>query len=325
MRSTDQMLIDGINARRPTLSFVGTFRYANGARAVCDALGGQLEADFAGVSQPSPGESVQIEMRNGSYLMLGPTRLNPSRGTVVAVAAPGEVDPTLDPVGDEIPEPEFDENGNPILPPVPPDTTRCVVESDGRVMWLPFTQSYTPYVGHVVAIQWGETGGLVLGRVSAVPTAPGRPSVGVPPPTQASFRPTPFHASQSGTFESGGWRADGKVLSTGGAFAYGAALTDTIPDDATIVATRLYLTPEVLSGGPASLRLHELSALTDAPAWVGDPWEFTPVEGWQEIPVAFADWLKSNPGGIGFDAGADVFSSVTADPLCGALDVAYMA
>lgn len=247
----------------------------------------------------------------------------------MSVSAPGQPDPTATPVGEEIPDVVFDENGNPLPPSLPPDTARCVVRSGSAEFWLPYMRSYTPTVGDVVAIQWSFEGGLVTGTVSTVP--PARPSEGRPstrPPEETGYRPTPFTASASGTYQSGTW-TPGTVMSSDsgrGVFLYGSAIADTIPDDATITYTRLYLAPDQIFGDPAQLRLHSMTSMSGAPSWAGDAWPLAPVAGWQQIPNTFAGWLKSNSGGLGFEGGGfHIFKSVTTDPMCGALDIAYMA
>lgn len=329
MRSTDRVLMDKINERRPSRSFIGIFRSMSGAKALCETQYGEKLIPFAAAVMPSPGDAVQIEMRNGTYSMLGPTQLKPTRGTVMKASAPSDPDPTKTPVGDVISEGTYDEFGNPVTAALPPDTLRCVVRAGTAEYWLPYMSSYTPAVGDVVAIQWGLEGGTVVGTVSTVPrpvTGGERPSM--QPPTNAGYRPAPFTASTSGTYQNGSWTA-GAVMSSDsgrGLFLYGASITDTIPDTAVITFTRLYLSEEQIYGDPAQLRLHSLTALAGAPAWVGDPWPLAPVAGWQQIPNSFAEWLKSNPGGLGFDGGGfHIFKSVSVDPMCGALDIAYTA
>lgn len=329
MRSSDRMLLDKINERRPSMSFIGVFRRMVGARAVCEALGGTLEAQFVGTVQPSPGDSVQIEMRNGSYAMLGPSQPKPTRGTVIRVAAPGEADATKTPVGEEIPEQEFDEFGNPLPDALPPDTARCVVRAGNQEFYLPYMQSYTPIVGNVVAIQWTFEGGLVTGTVSTTPKvetadpAPPRPA-----PAPGGFRPTPFRATVSGTYQSGSWTS-GNVMSSDsgrGVFLYGSSVADTIPDDAVINFVRIWLSPQQIFGDPAQLRLVSNTALSGAPAWVGAAWPLAPAPGWQQIPNSFADWLKANNGGLGFEGGGfHIFDSIAIDPMSGALDISYSA
>lgn len=330
MKSTDRILLDKINERRPTRSFLGIFRSMSGPRALCETQYGEKLIPFAGAVQPSPGDSVQIEMRNGTYSMLGPTQLKPTRGVILKASAPSDPDPRKTPIGDDPPEEEFDEYGNPITPALPPDTARCVVRAGASEFWLPFMQSYTPAVNDVVAIQWGEAGGLVTGTVSTMPkpAPPSEDRPSIEPPTVGGFRPAPFTASASGTYQSGAWTSDNVMSSDSGrgVFLYGSSVADTIPDTATISFVRLWLSEESFFGDPAQLRLHSLSSLAGAPAWVGEPWPLAPAPGWQQIPNRFADWLKANPGGLGFDGGGfHIFKSVTTDPMSGALDIAYTA
>lgn len=327
MRSSDRVILDKINERRPTLSFKGTFRRMSGAWAVVDTMGGTIEASFVGTVQPSPGDSVQLEMRNGSYAMLGPSRPKPTRGTVLAVAAPTDPDPTETPTGEDISEVEFDEFGNPITDPLPPDTARCVVRAGDAEYRLPYMQSYTPYVGHVVAIEWTFESGLVTGAVSTVPPVEAASEVPpTPPPTGTGFNPAPFRASASGTYQSGAWTG-GRVMSSDsgrGVFLYGSAIADTIPDDAVITFARIWLSPEQIFGDPAQLRLVANTSMTGPPAWQGAAWPLAPSPGWVQIPNAFIDWLKANPGGLGFEGGGfHIFEAITTEPMSGALDIAW--
>lgn len=329
MRSSDRVILDKINERRPTLSFKGTFRRTVGAKALCDALGGQLEASFVGTVQPSPGDSVQLEMRNGSYFMLGPSQPKPTRGTVLRVSAPGEADATKTPVGSVIPEPTFDEYGNPIPEALPPDTARCVVRAGDQEFYLPYMQSYTPNVGNVVAIQWTFEGGLVTGTVSTVPkTETADPPPPRPAPESGGFRPSPFRASLAGTYQSGSWATSNVTSSDSnrGVFLYGSSIADTIPDTAVINFVRLWLSPQQIFGDPAQLRLVSNTSLSGAPAWAGPAWPLAPAPGWQQIPNSFADWLKANNGGLGFDGGGfHIFDALSTDPMSGALDISYTA
>lgn len=306
MRSAEQRLVDQIAAVPKSSSFVGTFRTMNGVLAVVQAYEGELQIPFVGTVQPSPGDSVQVEMRNGSYAMIGPTRPKPARGSVTAVSAP---------------TPPDEEGGA-----LPDDTARVLVLAGDVEYALPYVTGYEPAVADIVAIQWGFEGGLVTGAVSMIPPVPI-----VPPVSQGSqsYHPAPFTATGSNSFQGGSWNKAGRVWSSDtakGVWLYGSKIADTIPDSAVIEYVRLYLSPDQIQGDPANLRLHSNTSFSGGPAWQGSSWPLAPVAGWNQIPNSFVDWLKANPGGLGFDSGGySIFRSITADPMSGALDITYRA
>lgn len=306
MRSAEQMLVDKLREVPKSSSFVGKFRTMSGVLAVVQAYDGEMEIPFVGTVQPSPGDSVQVEMRNGGYAMIGPTRPKPTRGSVIAVSAPTP----------------SDDEGNPL----PPDTARVLVLAGEVEYALPFVTGYTPAIADIVAIQWTFEGGLVTGAVSMIPPVPI-----VPPPAAGpqSFHPAPFMATGSNSYQNGSWNKAGRVWSSDsvkGIWVYGSKIADTIPDSATIEQARLYLSPDKVMGDPANLRLHANTGFGGAPAWQGSSWPLRPVAGWNTIPTSFVDWLKVNVGGVGFDSGGyHIMRSITSDPMSGALDVTYQA
>lgn len=322
--SAERMLMDQIKQLGQVERYTGTFLNMDGAKAICSLWGGQIETTFASTIAPSPGDSVRIELRDGAYVLTGPSRPKSMRGTVTDVTAV----PVLPP-----PEQMYDSEGNPLpLPPapepLPDDVARCMVEIDGVKYPLPYDTNYTPKVGDIVAVQWGFDGGLVQGAVSMKPPPP--PPV-VPAPPVQQFNPGPFTATGSDSWQNGSYNKGGRVWSSDsvrGIFLYGSKIADTIPDDARINYVRLYLDPESTYGDPANLRLHSNTSFGSGPAWQGASWPLSPPGGpdWVQIPNWFGEWLRSNAGGVGFDTGGyHIFRSITTNPMSGALDINYTA
>lgn len=322
--SAERMLVDEIKSLPRSSYLTGIFLTTDGARAVCSVLGGEMRVPFAGTVQPSPGDAVRIEMRGGSYVMLGPSKPKSTRGRVTALTAV----PVL-------PEPEqmYDSEGNPLpMPPAPTplpyDVARCMVEVDGALYPLPYLKAYTPKLDDIVSVEWTFEGGLVKGAVSMTPPPP--PVVAPTPPPQ-QFNPGPFTATGSDSYQGSSWNKGGRVWSSDsvrGAWLYGSKIADTIPDDARINYVRLYLDPESTYGDPANLRLHSNTSFGGPPVWQGASWPLSPPgsAGWVQIPNSFGEWLRSNVGGVGFDTGGyHIFRSISTNPMSGALDISYTA
>lgn len=320
--SADRLLVDQLKSKSTVSTYPGTFLTVRNSRAVCFVLGGELEATFASTVMPTPGDSVRVELREGAYVMTGPAMPKGTRGVVTATTAV--------PLP---PEQQYDMEGNPLpMPPIPDplpdDLARCRVEIDGRSYALPYITGYTPEIDDVVAVEWTLQGGLVKGRVSMVPDL--APTIPTPPPTQ-DYSPGPFTAVGSDSWQGGSYNKGGRVWSSDsvkGVFVYGSKIADTIPDSAKINYVRLWLSPDKVDGDPANLRLHSNTSLSGGPSWQGSSWQMAPpsTAGWVQIPNYFADWLKANAGGVGFDSGGyHIFKSVATDPMSGALDINYTA
>lgn len=257
---------------------------------------GTVQVDFgagpvtvysAGSFEPLPGTSVRcIRVKSGA-LMVGPARPVSSIGTVTATGSP----------------------------------TITVTTSIGS-MQLPYVTSYTPAVFDQVLIDWAS-GGIVIGKPTAVPSADYTPEAG-----ETSTYTADFRASDSGSYQSGSWWTEDVYCSASniGAWFYGTAIADTIPDAATIAQAQVYV-PEYYNEFPASLAtigLHDLATKTGAPT-VTDAVEISAGTGWKTLPIAFGDALKTGTKkGLGTDHGGyHKWRSRTADADSGLLRIEW--
>lgn len=246
---------------------------------------------FVGMYLPPAGHPVQIESRGGAVVVTGPARPLPGSGVIVTVA-------TL---------------------------TATVLGGDGVTYTLPYRVGYEPSSGHNVEISWSADGGVIQGEVSAVSDDP--PPVTNPGGGPVEFHPQPFIAIDSGSFDSR-WSTASVYSSASkdGAWFYGS-LSDTIPADATITLARIYLSVASLNvNAPGNLTVHTSPTKPAGNvAWTGLTVPVAPRTGWVDIPSAFIDYLKVNPGGLGFNQGGYTIYKATngADRMSGALDIAW--
>jgi hypothetical protein len=285
--------VDGKLAGIPQVgSKLGVFVRRDGARVVVSLGGREVLLPFVGVSLPPAGHSVQVESRPGGVVVTGAAAPLPGVAKVTAV------------------------NGQMVS-----------VSAWGRTYSLRFGATYTPAVGDEVSVIWSADGGLVQDRVSAPVAVP--PAAPVPLPASGSFHPGPFTATGSGSFGSRWFTNDVYASSSNtGGWWYGSKVRDTIPDGARIDGAAIYLNPRQASGSNPVMRLHSSEGQPGGPlAFVGAPHTVTSARsGWVGIPTAWVDYLKANPGGIGFEHGGyTIFRGTGADALSGALDLSWTA
>ena len=245
---------------------VATFvsRVADGTVKV-DFGDGAVTILSAGVSEPLPGKSVRVIRIDDLAIMLGLSV--PVSGIGVVTSA-----------------------GSPLL---------TVTTSAGSLQ-LPRISSYSAVVGDAVLIDW-DAGGVVIGKVSAVPAG-----TYVPPTVDPTDFSVEFRATDSGTY-GGSWSQNDVWCSDSnlGAWFYGTAIADTIPDSATISRIQIYL-PEFYNAYPSSLAtlgVHSLAAKTGAPA-VSGAFAVAGGAGWRDLPTNYADLLKTGAAlGIGTNHG----------------------
>ncbi len=249
---------------------VGTFVSLNPDGTVqIDFGAGPVPCLSAGSSQPLPGTSVRCVQFDGGVVMLGPAAPQSTFGTVTATGA-----------------------------------LALTVTVGGVSLQLPFMVSYTPRaINDVVLIDW-DSGGVVLGKLSAVP---GASYVYVPttPPIQAYT--ADFRADDSGSFESGSWNKNDVYCSSSniGAWFYGSTIAGTIPDGAVINRVQLYV-PEYYNQFPSSLAtigLHTLPTKAGTPS-ISSAGTISQGTGWKDLPVGFGDALKTGAAlGVGTNHG----------------------
>jgi hypothetical protein len=276
--------------RLPTGKFVAT--NADGTVSI-DFGQGAVTCLSAGFFQPLPGTAVRCLLTDEGTVMLGPSSAISAYGTVTAVGA----------------------------------TTVTVTTSAGSRV-LPFLISYaTPTIGDQVEIDWADSG-MVQGKVSAIPA-----SSYAPDPTPPKTFRGDFRAIDSGTYYVPGGAyntTDVWCTSTGnnrGVWIYGTTIADTIPDTATVTRCQLYV-PEFYNQFPSSLALiglHTLFSKSGAPTMTS-PVAISGGTGWKELPVAFADALKTgSKAGVGTgssgSSGYHKFTNRVADADSGMLRI----
>jgi hypothetical protein len=281
----------------PTVQLpVGTFVSASTDGTVMIDFGkGSVSCLSAGWFQPLPGDPVRCLRTDDGTVMIGPSMPRSSIGTVTAT-------------------------GSPYL------TVLTTVGS----RQLPYLSSYSsPAVNDSVDIDWAS-GGIVLGKTTAVPA-----STYTPPAPAASDFQADFRANDSGTFyvPGGNWaHEDVWCTSTGnnrGAWFYGNKIKDTIPDGAEIQSVRLYL-DEYYNDFPAQLALigmHSLGSKAGTPTIVSAV-TVSAGSGWKTLPDSFGDALKTGARlGVGTGSsgasGFHKFRSRAADADSGLLRIKW--
>lgn len=228
---------------------------------------GAVSCLSAGFFEPLPGDSVRCLQVGPSTVMIGPARPRSAIGTITAT-------------------------GTPLL----------TVDVAGESFQLPYLLSFTPRNnGDIVLIDW-SSGGVVVGEVSAAPAGSYDPGGSTPGTYTADFL-----ASDSGSYQSGSWWTNQVWCSDSniGAWFYGTAIADTIPDAATITRVQLYV-PEFYNGFPGSLAtvgLHGLSSKAGAPG-ISSAVTISDGSGMKDLPASFGDALKTGSSyGVGTNHG----------------------
>ncbi len=244
---------------------------------------------FVGLQLPPSGHAVQMELRDGEWVVSGPASPLPSTGKITAVAAP-----------------------------------LATVTAWLKSYTIAYLSSYTPTVGDDVDITWSADGGRIMGRASALATAPGSGTNPVSGPQL--FHPPPFTAIDSGSrgsswFTNDVYASDSNI----GAWFYGSKVADTIPDNAAILASRIYLNPRQVQGNKPNLGYHGAATKPGGALSVLSASPLNATSGWVDIPVGLIAAIIAG-GGIGFNHGGyNIFRGTAADGLSGALDITYQA
>jgi len=227
------------------------------------ATDGMVSVDFgqgpvvilsAGVTEPLPGDPVRVLRVNSTTIMVGPAYPLSGIGTITATGAP-----------------------------------KLTVTTSAGSRQLPFISSYSAVNGDLVLIDW-SSGGVVIGKVTAAPAG-----AYTPPASVITDYSVDFLAVNSGSIQSGSWNKNDVWASDSnkGAWFYGSAIADTIPDSAVVTRTQIYL-PEFYNPYPAeyaAVGLHALSGPSGAlsltyPTVVAGG-------GWRDLPAGFGEVLKT--------------------------------
>lgn len=274
----------------PTLELpVGVYQGEGDNGAVLVDFGsGPVSCFQAGTFAPNPGDSVRCLRTSAGTVMLGLSRPRRSTGVVKSLAAP----------------------------------LVTVTTSIGDLA-MPYLSSYAPVVGELVAIDW-PGGGIVLGKVTAKPdggTTPGP----TPPPVQ-DYQ-VDFIAADSGSFGTS-WFTNEVYCSSSniGAWFYGTAIPDTIPDAAVITGISVYVT-EFYNQFPSSLAtigMHTQPSKGGAPSVAGAV-TISAGTGWKPLPASFGDNLKAGYQlGLGTNHGGyHKFTARSSDAQSGLLRISW--
>lgn len=283
--------IPGVNA-----SILGVFAgaTADGTQALVNVDDRQLTVPALGDTWPIVGDRVRLLQVGKQTLMLGTVQQRSTQGRVNAVNSP-----------------------------------KCDIEyppGSGVIEPMSMPKGATPQVGDLVVINWfGEAARTVTAIVSSQSEQPKPPAPGGQP-VQTSFRQT-FTAADSGSFQNGRWWTNLVYASTSNksAFFYGTKIADTIPDNASIDALRVYLSPTRNSGNQPRIGTHGYTSNPGTAPTINNLVSLPNASGWVDLPLSFGDALKSGAQwGVGFDgAGYAIFRGTQQDGQGGALDIAW--
>jgi hypothetical protein len=248
--------------------------------------GAPVSIPAVGQYPPWPGDSVQVERRNGRLVMTGPTVAKSGMGTITATGTP-----------------------------------KATVVCDGVEYLLPYRDGYTPVVSDDVEINWVTQ--VIQGKVTTlVPPPVVDPGTGGG--TAGPFDFT-FPAQQSGTWNGTRWQSNDVQASDHnmGAWFYGATLADTLRDDWTVTGTFIYL-PLVQELNVCNIGLHGATEM-DPGSWPGSTADIPldPRSGWVQLPNEFGAGLNVFGGGITVTSGngLNVWLGTQSDGASGSLHI----
>lgn len=267
----------------------GTFRGLTDDRAVVDFDGGRVPANTIGVL-PAVGVDVWVAVIDGVPFMLGPTLPQPSEGTVVSASG----------------------------------GTATVSTVIGNVSARYDSAQLSLATNDEVFMVWGA-GPFIVG-VTAAAEEPDAPESTPKPKT---FTKT-FTAVDSGSFQvtdpQFGWRTNDVWSSSKniGAWFYGSKIKDTIPDSATILKAEIFLPAPIRLLGTRPFGRHTAGDKPSGAVTITATSTLSGTEGWQEIPTAIIDSLKTSDGGVGFGLGGyNIWPGTKGHGNSGALRIKY--
>lgn len=281
------------DVRRKTAIFVGRV----GVKAQVNLAGGTSPIlPYASGSFPTPGDPVQLELRDGEWVVTGPARPKPGEGIITGTGTP-----------------------------------RAKVTAWGVEYELRLDPSYTAVLADRVTISWSADGeGVITGKVSAASNAltPGSSGGG----GLQTFHPDAFTAIDSGSYRGSAWWTNDvySAINNDSAWFYGSKIRDTIPDTAVILSAYIYIPIRAINiNADGVMKMHTNSVKgSTPPAWAGGPYNqlVPPATGWHAIPTFWVDYMKANDAGIGFETGGYwVAKGTGSDAYSGALDITYQA
>jgi len=235
----------------------------------------------SGFYPPLTGMVVQLERRNGQLLLTGP-------------AVP------LDPMG--------------VM--VSAGTPKALVNSGGVEYLLGLRDTYSPVVGDKVEINWATA--IIQGKVT-VAAAPVNPTLNLPP-AAGPLSTDPVFAEGSGSYQGRWWMNDVWASNNNdGAWFYGGRIQSALAG-ASISKVETYL-PLMSQIGNVQIGVHSSGSQPGGPVSVSMLTSLGNRSGWVELPVAFANYLRDNAGGIfvAGGTGSNRWKGTQKDALSGAL------
>jgi len=289
--SNNALIVQRLAQITPVRQRVGSFIGRSDSRVTVQLGDARLVLPFVGHQLPPVGWAVQLELRDGDWVVLGPAAPLPNVGSITAT-------------------------GNP----------RATITAWGKTYTLPYRAWYTPAVGQTVNITWGPDGGVIEGAASTAVVA----VTPEPPPTQPPtvFHPPPFTARDSGSYRNG-WAQNDVYASDSfiSAYFYGPTVKDTIPDNARVLGARINLPVRQTQGADPILALHTSASKPGGPVTFTQQIALTGSRsGWVDFPTGWVDYLKANDGGLGFNHGGyTIYAGTARDQQAGALDLTWEA
>lgn len=281
------VLLKLIGEKTTLKSLVGTFVGATATGCTVDVGGGRIPARFGSGYLPEINEQVTVwTFDDGTAFVMGPSLTKPYRGTVQSVAA-GLV----------------------------------TLSTDYGPVVAPYLGS-TPTAGQLMALRW-HGGPLAEGVLSTSPPLPTPPD---PPSSSTSRHVNTFQALDAGSWNRYGWQQAQVWASDSyyGAWFYGSKIADTLPAGAVIASVEIYLSIASLFGSQPNFALHTYQSKPAGQPAYGASVAFAPRPGWNTLPTAWGNALRSGGGSFGVGVnhgGKNIFNSLAADGLSGALRI----
>ena len=280
MSTADELILARLATIPDVASKLGVFVRMSGQLAVVNVGGSTVTIPVSGFYPPIAGMSVQLERRNGSLIVTGPSKQLPALGVMTSSGTP-----------------------------------KATVLAGGISYTLGMRDTYTPTIGDDVEINWFS--GLIQGKVKGV-TVVAPPIENIPSGLEP-FENLRIMAETSGSYIERWWTNDVyNGDSNTGAWFYGARVADALPG-ATITKIEIYLNPRQVRYGPPQVGTHTSGAKPGGNVTVSGQVALEPRSGWVELPLAWAAVLQAG-GGIGVTpSGYTIWRGTGSDALSGAL------
>lgn len=280
--ASDTELIMNRLATIPTVSSkLGRFIRMVGSLALVNVGDRSVTIPCSGFYPPVADMPVQLERRDGSLIVTGPSQQLPPLGKIKAGGTP-----------------------------------KATVTVDGTDYTLGYRDGYTPAIGDDVEVNW--TSGIIQGKITTVPVA-AAPVVN-PPTELVTFTNLVVMAADSGSYNSRWWTNDVyNGDNNTGAWFYGSRVVDALRGS-TPTKVEIFLNPRQSSGYAPQVGVHGSATKPGGDVTVSGQVAIEPRSGWVELPLSFALALRDATNGIGVTpSGYTIWRGVQADAMSGAL------